>query len=777
MSIERFIPIEVNPTRNAPSGSANEQDTLASKYPLWVKLLAMTGFTLAFIGWLNETWLFLWESPIWMNRYTEYAIIFAFGLWRIIAEKNPYTKRRLIILVSVVTVLWWLIPWLWPFFEPYAGYLWAQPVFPSLHAPGTLTFFLVLGLVLLFGRRVICGFGCPCVGIRETVGFPFRHLTIRGDWANRLRHIKWIFFVWYVGVLVVTQFPPTGWTTSFVGFFGLLVALTYFGSFYLIPITGNRFYCRSLCPFGATFGVLNHAGLYDLRMDTDKCIDCARCEQACDMGIPVMREGKAHGHVKRIEDCMGCGRCVIACPTDALEIRDVRNFLRPGLRQNASHLLKLKDIEPLADRQTTSEYERLSLAQIKLQASRCVDCGEPACRKACPLQNRIPEWLALAKQGEMSAAADLIQTTNPLPEFCGQLCPKERLCEGACARELQGVGAVAIGAVEHSVIELAYANGWKPKLFPDNRSSRKAATIGAGPASLSFAEFLNREGWQVTVYDRDQRIGGMLSSGLPDFRFDKSALERRRLWMEQSGIQFKLGSEINQKEFTRIHNDNDVVFVGVGARAPKEVEFPGQDLEQVTDAISFLEEFNLGSDSNSFEGRDVIVLGGGDSAMDCARAAKRCGARSVKVTYRGSSENMRASLEERALTMADGVELVFNHNPAAIEGTGAVSSILFDVEGASRSVKCNQVILALGQQGSAPDWLSQFGVELDQGQVIVDSDGRTSASKLYAGGDCSYGPDLISTAAAAGRRAAISVCDDSRALSTLRKKSSTKVVS
>jgi len=217
-----------NFTRHAPEARATEQDTLPSRYGWPVQLFALAAFTLAFIGWLNETWLFLFESPIWLNRYTEYAVILGFGLWRIRAERNPYTRRRLIILVGVVTGLWWLVPWLVPMFEPYAGYLWSQPVFPSLHTPGTLTFFLVLGLVLLFGRRVICGFGCPCVGIRETVGFPFRRHTPRGRWMWAFRHVKWLFFVWYVGVLVVTQYPPNGLTVSFVGGFWLAVGLTYF---------------------------------------------------------------------------------------------------------------------------------------------------------------------------------------------------------------------------------------------------------------------------------------------------------------------------------------------------------------------------------------------------------------------------------------------------------------------------------------------------------------------------------------------------------------------
>jgi polyferredoxin len=349
-------------TRDPRPNDPSRQDTLASRYPFWVRALAMAAFTLAFLGWLNEAWLFLWESPIWLNRYTEYAIILAFGLWRIRAERNPYTRRRLIILVAVVTAVWWLIPWLTPFFEPYVGFLWAQPVFPALHTPGTLTFFLVLALVFLFGRRVICGFGCPCVGIRETVGFAFRDRTLRGTWVWRLRHVKWLFFVWYAGVLVATQFPPNAWTVSFVGGFGLVVGLTYFGSFFLVPLTGNRFYCRYLCPYGATFGLLNHAGFYGIEMDAQRCVDCRRCDQACDMGIPVWSQGKATGRVTGLEDCMGCARCVVSCPTDALAIRDIRSAIFPTVRRDATKLLGAPAVfsaarEAVADRPAN---ERLS---------------------------------------------------------------------------------------------------------------------------------------------------------------------------------------------------------------------------------------------------------------------------------------------------------------------------------------------------------------------------------------------------------------------------------
>jgi ferredoxin len=308
---------------------ASKQRSLAGRYALSVRVLSLAAFSLAFLGWINETWLFLWDNPIWLNRYTEYAIILVFGVWRIRAEHNPYTRNRLIVLVSVVTVLWWLAPWLFPFFEPYIGYLGTQPAFPSPHTPGTLTFFLVLAAVALFGRRVICGWGCPCVGIRETVGFPFRHVTPRGRLAWGLRYSKWIFFALYVAAFAVLLFPPNAWSAKYIGFFALLIALTYFASMLLSPVIGNRGYCRYLCPYGATFGLLNKVGLYHISFDADTCNDCGVCTQVCDMGIPVLELGRQKGKID-VADCMGCGRCVTECTKNSLAFHDVRNVLRPS---------------------------------------------------------------------------------------------------------------------------------------------------------------------------------------------------------------------------------------------------------------------------------------------------------------------------------------------------------------------------------------------------------------------------------------------------------------
>jgi len=746
------------------------QDTLASRYPPWVRVIAMAAFSLAFLGWLNETWLFLWDSPIWLNRYTEYAIILGFGLWRIRAERNRYTRKRLVILVSVVTVFWWLIPWLTPFYEPYVGFLWSQPVFPSLHTPGTLTFLLTLTLVFLFGRRVICGFGCPCVGIRETVGFAYRHRTLRGPWIWRLRHMKWVFFVAYVGIIVATQFPPNSWTVSMVGIFGLVVGLTYFGSFFLIPLTGNRFYCRYLCPYGATFGLLNHAGFYGVEMDADRCIDCRRCEQACDMGIPVWEQGRTAGRVTGIEDCMGCARCVVSCPTDALAIRDVRNLFRPNFRRNATLLLGEPPVAPSipiapverppAERVSDwkESHNTPDLTALAAQAARCLDCGAPACRGACPLGNRIPDWLAAVAKGDIPGAATLAHETNPLPEVCGRLCPQQRLCEGACARGRME-GAVTIGAIEKALVDAAVAENWKPAP-PTRSNAHHAAVIGAGPAGLACAERLNAAGWQVTVYDRNPEIGGLLSTGVPPFKLDKALLTRRREWLEAAGIEFVPGVEVDATRIQALVEEYDAVFLGTGASRPRTVDLPGKDNVGVIEALELLARVNTGTPPD-LKGTKVLILGGGDTAMDCARSVLRLGARLVTVAYRGPAERLRASPAEVKCTREEGAQFLFEHCPVSVEGNERVKAVLFTTGQGERRVECDRVITAFGQQPDPPSWLATLGVALEvDGRIRVDGNGRTSHPRIYAGGDNTNGPDLVVTALAAGKHAAQAILTD-----------------
>lgn len=774
----------------ARPSAAGAQDLLPRRYSRAVQWLSLAAFTLAFVGWLNETWLFLFDNPIWLNRYTEYAIILAFGVWRIRAEQNRYTRLRLTVLVALVTVFMWLIPWLKPTFEPYVGYLWGQPVFPSIHIPGTITFFLILAAVFLFGRRVVCGWNCPCVGIRETVGFAFRDRTVRGQWAWRLRHSKWFFFIFYVGVMIVTLYPPNSWTVSFVGLFYLIVGLTYFGTFFIAPITGNRFYCRYLCPYGATFGLLNHAGFYDIRMNQDKCNDCRRCEQVCDMGIPVWEQGKQFGRITGIEDCMGCGRCVVSCPTDALEIRDVRNLFRPNLVQNGSYLMKQMPAAPVlrVEPATRAPEERLHdtkeiylrppLAEIQKQAARCLDCGVPGCRSGCPLDNRIPDWMQAAARGEFIEAAEIAHATSPLPEICGRLCPQHRLCEGACTRAKED-GAVTIGAIERHVTEIALESGWTPPA-PKPHNGRRIAVIGAGPAGLACADFLNREGCAVTVFDKHHGIGGLLVQGVPPFKLERAALAMRHALFENAGIEFKLGVEVDGTMMRRLVEEHDAVFLATGAQTPRDTALPGRERRGVIAALDYLNpqaghpwpaalaSVPSAKQPIAYPAKRVLVLGGGDTAMDCARTARRAGAE-VTVGVRAAEDGLRASPREVKAAREEGVKFLFRHAAVEITGGEAAHSVRFQTPEGMHSEACDLVILAFGFVAQPPVWLSALGIETDaQGRVRVDAHGRTTHPKIYAGGDMTRGPDLVVTAAADGRRAAEGMLESFRPLARTR---------
>ncbi len=761
--------------------TGSEQDSLPGRYSRVFQWLSMAAFTLAFMGWLNESWFYWFESPIWLNRYTEYAVILGFGVWRIWAEKNSYTRKRLIVLVAVVTIFWWLIPWLIPRFEPYVGYLWNQPIFPSIHVPGTITFFLILGLVFLFGRRIVCGWGCPCVGVRETVGYAFRDRTIRGKWAHRLRHSKWFFFVIYMGVLVATLFPPSAWTVTFVGMFYAMVGLTYFGTFFLMPAVGNRFYCRYLCPYGATFGLLNHAGFYGIEMEQEQCNDCRRCEQVCDMGILVWEEGKAEGRITDLEDCMGCGRCVVSCPTNALEFKDVRNLLRSGLKQNADYLLKrtsqpslarkLPKLLPAAER--ISNWDEITVTQsteekiswIKEQAGRCLNCGVPGCRNSCPLSNKIPEWLGLAAAGKITDAATVIHQTNPFPEVCGRLCPQNRLCEGGCTLVTEPEGAVAIGVLEKTVSDMALEDSAVSSLSVSRSAklnNKSVAIIGAGPAGLACAEHLVKSGCKVSIYDQETEIGGLLLTGVPSFKLEKSILTRRREMLEQMGVIFHLNEHCSTEQIESLAGSADALFLGTGAQKPRLVSLSGQDLGGVFDSLSYLRHANPDYDhpnNRQIEERRVVVLGGGDTAMDCARSAIRQQAAEVTVVCRKAEGEIRATPKEALAASQEGVNFLYLRTQTEIVGeNGRVSGVKLmnlstkdaglcgdpgvGVAGLEELLECDIVILAFGQVKEEASWLDTL---------------QRENSKIFTGGDLSRGPDLVVTAIADGRRVAAEI--------------------
>jgi len=291
-----------------------------------VKILSYCGLVYAVLGWFNEV-LFHWTNNILVSHYSEYIAIGVFGVYRVAVEKNPYTKKRIAVLTAMVVGFWGLFPYLFTLIEPAWGYFSDKAILgKSLHVPMTLTFFLALFLVLLFGRRAVCSWNCPCVATRDTMGAAFREKSIKSDTTWRLRHLKWILTGFYFMLFIIVLFPSP--KTKFIAdnFFGL-VGVIYFGSFLFIPITGNRNWCRWLCPYGGTFGIINKVGFYKIAADSDKCISCGKCNRECDMGIPVQHLVETEGEVN-VPDCVGCGRCVTNCPEGVLRFSDIRDRFR-----------------------------------------------------------------------------------------------------------------------------------------------------------------------------------------------------------------------------------------------------------------------------------------------------------------------------------------------------------------------------------------------------------------------------------------------------------------
>ena len=396
------------------------------------------------------------------------------------------------------------------------------------------------------------------------------------------------------------------------------------------------------------------------------------------------------------------------------------------------------------------------LDAARAQAARCVDCGVPGCRNACPLANRIPDWLQAVARGDTAGAAAILAETSALPEVCGTLCPQHRLCEGACTRDGEGEGlkngAVTIGALERWLGAAALDLPPPAQVAPSGRS---VAVIGAGPAGLACADRLVRAGVAVTVYDRNATAGGLLASGVPPFKLDKTLLARRIARLQEMGVRFELGVTVEAEHFGQLLDAHDAVFLGTGAQRSRPASLPGRDLPGVLDALDFLAAVNAGT-APSLLGKRVLVLGGGDSAMDCARSVRRLGA-AVAVATRG---DFRASPKEIEAAREEGVELLAQHVPQSLLGSEAVEGVRFDSPGTSRDLPADRVILALGQVPAPPAWLAAHGVMLDEsGRIVVDGQGRTTHPKLYAGGDNTRGPDLVVTAMADGRRAAEGMLD------------------
>ena len=432
-------------------------------------------------------------------------------------------------------------------------------------------------------------------------------------------------------------------------------------------------------------------------------------------------------------------------------------------------------------------YGEYNQSQASNQAHRCLDCGNPYCEWKCPVHNYIPDWLKLVNEGNILEAADLCHSTNSLPEVCGRVCPQDRLCEGACTLN-DGFGAVTIGSIEKYITEKAFEMGWKPDLSHRKWTNKKVAIIGSGPAGIACADTLTRSGIHSHVYDKNEEIGGLLTFGIPEFKLEKSVVKRRRKILEDMGVKFHLGKEIGKDiPFKKLYSNYDAVFLAMGTYTSLEGGFKGENLPGVYKAIDYLisntkKLLNLSNGKSefiNFKGKKVVILGGGDTAMDCNRTAIRQGAQSVTCLYRRDEKNMPGSRREVKNAKEEGVIFNFNIQPIDIlgndkvEGVKTVQTELGEVDqngrrvpvpipGSEKIYDADVVIVAFGFRASPAAWFDDFDVETRKnGLVIAEEDQdykfQTSNKKIFSGGDMVRGSDLVVTAIWEGREAGKSI--------------------
>jgi len=423
-------------------------------------------------------------------------------------------------------------------------------------------------------------------------------------------------------------------------------------------------------------------------------------------------------------------------------------------------------------------------ASAAAQAGRCLACGNPYCEWQCPVHNYIPNWLALIEEGKLFEAAELSHQTNSLPEICGRVCPQDRLCEGACTLH-DANGAVTIGSIEKYITDEAVSQGWRPDMSHVTDTGKRVGIVGAGPAGLGAADVLARNGIRSVVYDAYPEIGGLLTYGIPPFKLEKHVVKKRREILEGMGVQFVLNTRIgDDKPFQELLDEFDAVFLGMGTYEFVTGGFAGEDLPGVHDALPYLignAYRELGHDESDapyidLEGKNVVVLGGGDTGMDCNRTAIRQGAASVTCAYRRDEENMPGSRREVANSKEEGVTFLFNRQPLEIIGEGKVTGVRVietelgepgsdgrrrpePIPGTETVLPADAVVIAFGFRPDPPAWFEDFSIDtLDSGRVLVKSMGavpyQTSNPKVFAGGDMVRGSDLVVTAVHEGREAA-----------------------
>jgi glutamate synthase (NADPH/NADH) small chain len=433
-------------------------------------------------------------------------------------------------------------------------------------------------------------------------------------------------------------------------------------------------------------------------------------------------------------------------------------------------------------------YKDFINEKAKEQSSRCSQCGVPFCQVHCPLSNNIPDWLKLTAEGRLKEAYELAQSTNNMPEVCGRICPQDRLCEGNCVIEKSGHGTVTIGSVEKYISDNAWEQGWIKSIKVKNEKNQSVGIIGAGPSGLAAADQLRKLGYQITVYDRHDRAGGLLIYGIPNFKLEKFVVERRTQLLQESKIEFVQNFEVGKDAtLDQLREKHDAILIATGVYKARGIELSGNDLGNIFPAMEFLTASNrkgLGDKVKLFEngtlnaeGKDVVVIGGGDTAMDCVRTAVRQNAKSVKCLYRRDKKNMPGSAREVANAEEEGVEFIWLSSPKEFLGKNKIESLVVDriklgepdesgrrkpeiQKNSEFNLKLNMAIKALGYD---PENLPKlFGSEKLQvtkwGTLKTDFDTmETNLSGVFAAGDIIRGASLVVWAIKDGRDAARSI--------------------
>ena len=433
-------------------------------------------------------------------------------------------------------------------------------------------------------------------------------------------------------------------------------------------------------------------------------------------------------------------------------------------------------------------YKEFIHGKAQEQSSRCSQCGVPFCQVHCPLSNNIPDWLKLTAEGRLEEAYNLAQSTNNMPEVCGRICPQDRLCEGNCVIEQSGHGTVTIGSVEKFITDNAWANGWVKPIKIEKELNQSIGIIGSGPAGLACAEQLRKKGYKITVYDRYDRAGGLLIYGIPNFKLDKEVVERRIKLLKDGGINFKLNFEVGKDAtLDELKKEHDAILIATGVYKPREIDIKGSDLGNIFPAMEFLTTSNkkgLGDKVENFENgtlnakdKNVVVIGGGDTAMDCVRTAVRQKAKSVKCLYRRDKENMPGSAREVANAEEEGVEFVWLSGPKEFIGKNKVEKVLVNKmklgdpddggrrkpiidEGSEYEIETDIVIKSLGfDPEDLPKLFNEKDLQVSKwGTIKIDFDTmETNLKGVFAAGDIVRGASLVVWAIKDGRDVAESI--------------------